>query len=287
MTTSPALIANSPALWRQHFPHLRAEVNKYSRGHLVVQGGELGMMGASKLAARAGLRMGAGLVSVAACQETLTAYAASFTSIMVKKVEEELAFATLLSDDRISAVVLGPGAGASSRTRHFVLTALEAGKATVLDADALNVFSPDPHTLFDAVRAHQALPVFTPHDGEFARLFGHTEVANISDREARARKAAALAQAVVVLKGPQTLIAAPDGRCVVQQEAPATLATAGSGDVLAGMIGGLLAQKMPPYEAALAAVWLHASAASHFGLGMISEDLPDMLPRALQTLATA
>ena len=267
---------NSPDLWLSTLPALKSDGSKYDRGHCIVMGGAVASTGAARLSARAALRIGAGLVSVACDPPSLIVYATALEAVMTKPVKDEAAFAELMDDKRITAVILGPAAGVNDRTKAFVLAALRAGKACVLDADALTVFKDDPSELFDAIRSPVLL---TPHEGEFARLFG-----KVSDREDDALKAAKQSGAVVLLKGADTVIAAPDGRIVINRAAPPTLATAGSGDVLAGFAGGLMAQGMDVFEAACAAVWIHAEAARQFGPGLIAEDLSEAVPQVLSHL---
>lgn len=258
---------NQPEIWKSCWPVLQPDGHKYHRGHVLVNGSPLEGSGASKLAAEAALRSGAGLVTVACDTAALPAYAAAFKSIMVKQVENMAEIAALIQRKRINAVVIGCGNGVSETTRQRV-TSLLANDALklVLDADALTVFASDAEELFAML--HEGC-VLTPHEGEFARLFPQLS----GEREARAREAAKLSGAVVVLKVAQTVIASPDGRVAINDNAPPTLATAGSGDVLAGMIAGLLAQGMPAYEAACAGVYLHGECANTIGHRFIAEDL--------------
>jgi hydroxyethylthiazole kinase-like uncharacterized protein yjeF len=267
---------NTPELWLTALPAPAADGSKYDRGHAVVLGGAVASTGAARLAARAALRIGAGLVSVACDPSSLIVYATALEAVMTKVVRDETAFAELMSDTRITAMIMGPAAGVNDHTRAFVLAALHASKACVLDADALTVFKADPKALFDAIRSPVLL---TPHAGEFVRLFGQ-----VTDRESDALRAAKASGAAVLLKGHDTIIAAPDGRLVNNRDAPPTLATAGSGDVLAGFAGGLVAQGMAPFEAACAAAWIHAECARRFGPGLISEDLSEIVPQVLRQL---
>lgn len=266
---------NGPALWLDRFAWPQANAHKYGRGHVVVLGGAT-MTGAARLAARAAQRAGAGLVTVAAPQAAWPVYATALTSIMVSAMAGPADFARLLEDERLNCIVLGPGAGVNGQTRDHVLAALATRRATVLDADAITVFRDDPGALFDAI---QGPCVLTPHEGEFGRLF-----AQQGSKLERAREAAQQSGAVVLLKGGDTVIASPDGRAVINANAPAWLATGGTGDVLAGMVAGLMAQGMNAFDAACAGAWLHGQAARAFGPGLIADDLPDMLPVALRNL---
>ncbi|MFN7692867.1 MAG: NAD(P)H-hydrate dehydratase, partial [Burkholderiales bacterium] len=243
----PMAFENAPSLWREALPILQPEGHKYQRGHALLWGG-WPSTGAARLAARAAARMGAGLVTLAVPEAALAVYAAALTSIMVSPVGQAEELNQLLGDARFTGLLIGPGAGLGPATRERVLRLLKAGRPTVLDADALTVFQPDPNQLFAAI---QSPCVLTPHEGEFARLF-----AAEGDKLQRARAAARQSGAVVVLKGSDTVIAAPDGRAILNANAPPTLATAGSGDVLAGLILGLLTQGLEPVLAAAAAGWL-------------------------------
>lgn len=268
---APRTFVNDPALWSSRLPRPRPLGNKYDRGHLLVAGGGR-MTGAARLAALAGRRAGAGLVTIAAPAEALAVYRGDSPGTIVESMD---AWDDLLADRRRNAVVAGPGLGVGDEARRLVLSALAAGKACVIDADALTSFAADPAALWLAGGS----PVVTPHDGEFVRLFAHS-----GDRLTRARRAAADSGAVVVLKGPDSVVAAPDGRAAIAANGPPGLATAGSGDVLAGVIGGLLAQGMAPFEAAAAAVWIQGAAAAIRGAGLIAEDLIDSLPAVLAIL---
>ncbi|WP_448187936.1 NAD(P)H-hydrate dehydratase [Azospirillum sp. sgz301742] len=272
---APRQWENGPELWAARYPWPRAESHKYARGHAVVMGGGR-MTGAGRLAARAALRAGAGLVTVACPPEAFAIYAAGSPSLIVEPAADDEAFAALLADARKNALLLGPGAGVGVHTRARVLTALDAGRDCVLDADALTSFAGAPADLLDRLNSRCVL---TPHEGEFARLFDVE-----GDKLARARAAAARCGAVVLLKGADTVIAAPDGRAALNANAPPELATAGAGDVLAGLILGLLAQGMDGFDAACAAAWLHGEAAAQVGPGLIAEDLPDALPAVLRRL---
>lgn len=266
---------NTPALWLEKLPHLRNAGNKYSRGHVLLYGG-YPMTGASRMAARAAARSGAGLTTIAVPEKAFTIYATALTSIMAHPLIRDEDFAEMLKDPRYTAFSIGPGAGVSEATRAHALTLLRTGKPVVLDADAISVFSKEPDELFQAIRGPC---VITPHEGEFKRIFE-----NSGDKLTRTREAARRSGAVVVLKGADTVIAAPDGRAIINGNAPATLATAGSGDVLGGLIVGLLSQGMDAFPAAAAGVWMHGAAASDFGPGLIAEDLPDLLPGVLRRL---
>ena len=285
---APMLFHDKPDLWWRHYPKPTAAGHKYTRGHLLVVSGPMPTLGASRLAARAGLRVGAGLVTLASPQDGLAAHAAQLTSIMLAPFAGPQDLAAILADARKNAVVLGPGLGHHQDTPALVEAALAPGaktRAAVLDADALTLFAGRPGDLAALVRCASGPVVVTPHDGEFAKLFdGDPEVSRASSKVERARAGARRLGAVLVLKGPDTVVAAPDGRAAISGEDAPWLATAGTGDVLAGLVGGLLAASMPAFEAACAAVWLHATAGRRIGPGLISEDLPDALPAVLRDL---
>jgi NAD(P)H-hydrate epimerase len=270
-----ATFENDPALWLPQFPWRKPDGHKYQSGHTLVLGGAA-QTGAARLAAMAAARMGSGLVTIAAPAAAWSVYASAMLGIMVQPIEGEQGYRDALSDERRNALVLGPGAGVSGTLERQVLAALATRRAVVLDADALTAFARSPAALFAAI---DGPCVLTPHEGEFARLF-----AGRGDKLERARQAARQSGAVVVLKGYDTVIAGPDGRAAVNTNAPAELATAGTGDVLAGMIGGLLAQGMAPFAAASAAVWLHGEAGAAIGPGLVADDMPAALRAALAGL---
>lgn len=285
----PRTFANELPLWSARFPVPQPDAHKYARGHAVVVSGGASTTGAARLAARGALRAGAGLVTIASPRESLAVNAASSLAIMVRPVDGADELRTFLSDTRRNAVVLGPGGGSGESMRRQVLAALESVAAVVLDADALTSFAECRDALFEAIRARNGKPVLlTPHEGEFTRLFSDIDDdPQLHSKLERARSAAALSGAVILLKGADTVVATPDGRASIAANAPAYLATAGAGDVLAGMVAGLLAQHMPPFEAASAAVWLHGEAAQAFGPGLTAEDLPEALPPVYRNLLAA
>jgi NAD(P)H-hydrate epimerase len=271
----PRTFENGPPLWLDAYPWPQPDTHKYRRGHTLVVGGA-SMTGAARLAARAAARAGAGLVTLAAPASAWAVYATALTSVIVQPVGGEGDFAALLGDARRNAILLGPGAGTGATTRDHVLAALATRRAVVLDADALTAFAEAPDMLFSAISGPC---VMTPHEGEFARIFSVT-----GDKVARTRAAAAQSGALVLLKGADTVIAAPDGRVAVNANAPPELATGGSGDVLAGLVTGLLAQGLDDFRAAAAATWLHGEAAQAFGPGLVAEDLVESLPPVLRRL---
>ena len=299
-TLKPTLHENGLPLWIDHFNWPKDGGHKYDRGHAVVVSGPALQTGAARLGARAALRIGAGLVTLVGSTSATAIIATQITSIMVCSVAGTIALSEFLSDSRRNAVLIGPGASIGAGTAEGVLAILRSPASVVLDADALMSFieaegescndasvgflarnSPyRREALFAAIKNRQLPVVMTPHEGEFRRLFGELQ----GSKGDRAREAAKRSGAVIILKGADTVIAAPDGRAAINMNAPPWLATAGSGDVLSGFATGLLAQHMPPFEAAAAAVWLHGEAANTFGIGLIAEDLPEILPQVLKRL---
>jgi len=279
---APKTFENLPALWRASLPTPSLDGNKYNRGHAVIVSGPSWSTGAARLAARGALRAGAGLVTIASPREALTVNAVTSLAVMVRPVDGAGELADFLADRRLNAVGLGPGLGVGAATCDLVLTVLSGERGVVLDADAITSFANDPGRLAKALRARGGRPtLMTPHEGEFQRYFGRLdERTKVGSKLERARLAAQLVGATIVLKGSDTVVAEPDGRAAIAANAPPYLATAGAGDVLTGMAAGLLAQGMPGFEAAAAAVWLHGEAALAAGPGLISEDLPEALAKA-------
>ena len=265
---------NRPALWRERLAEPDASAHKYTRGHALIVGGPVATTGAARMAAAAALRAGAGLVSVACDPDALPVYAAGLTAVMTKPVNDDAALLDLLQSAKVRACLIGPGADPDAATKARVLALLGAGVPLVLDGGALTAFAAKPDDLTAKLRPDCVL---TPHDGEYARLFAHE-----GSRLERARHAAKAANVVVVLKGSDTCVAAPDGRATVNGDAPPSLATAGSGDVLAGIVTALLARGLPAFEAASAAVWLHAAAARARGPHLVASDLESGLPAAFK-----
>lgn len=291
---------------RETLPDLHKRTgHKFDHGHALVLSGGTGRTGAARLVARAALRVGAGLVTLGCPRSAMFENAAHLTAIMLRQIDGGHGLEELMEDTRISALCLGPGLGLQADTQALVVTALRIVRPTVLDADGLSRFQAKPDVLLDALHAGC---VITPHMGEFTRLFPDiaarlgAEAAvrgdEAADRAARAarleakigatQEAAARAGCIVLLKGVETVIAAPDGRCLyhaaVGARAAPWLATAGTGDVLAGFITGLIARGHDPMDAAAAATWLHVECARFFGPGLISEDLPEVLPEVFRSL---
>ncbi|WP_343035999.1 NAD(P)H-hydrate dehydratase [Hongsoonwoonella zoysiae] len=282
----PQTFVNDRDLWlgAWHLPRMAG--HKYDRGHALTVSGAATRTGAARLAAVAALRAGAGLSTVAASPRAAFVHAAHLTAVMLKTYKNADEFADILSDKRLNAVVIGPAAGVGEATRRRVGLCLDGERSAVLDADALTSFAKEPQKLFTEIRKKAGGGVvLTPHEGEFARLFPEIAAQDSISKPDRARMAARQSSATVVLKGADTTIAAPDGRAAIAENGSAWLATAGSGDVLAGIICAMLAQGMPAFEAACAGVWMHGEAARVAGAGLISEDLLPALKSVIAELA--
>ena len=279
---APRTFANDPEFWLRYFPKLRIDGHKYDRGHAVVVSGPMESTGAGRLAARTALRAGAGLVTVATSKSAFYINAAQLTAVMVAAYEGPSGLSAVLSDPRITAVLIGPGAGRDPEVMGLVGSVMASDAVAVLDAEGITAFQGAPVELFRLIKSRPAPTIMTPHEGEFKKVF--PELANEPSKLERARRAAEMSGAVVILKGADTVVAAPDGLSSISENAPAWLATAGSGDVLAGLATGLCAQGMAAFDAAAAAVWMHGELAVIFGPGLIADDMPDLLPGVLQRL---
>lgn len=267
---------NSLSLWQDNLPNFTKEIHKYDRGHALIFGGGIECTGAAKLAATAALRTGAGLSTIISPETALPVYAPALFSVMAKPYKNKTDIKRYFSSKHNQAIVIGPGNGVSKTTKSNTLLCLSMQKKCVIDADAITVFEDNPKELFNAIKSPVVL---TPHEGEFKKLFK----LNLS-REESALVSAKKSGAVIVLKGRKTIIASPDGRTVINNNAPQYLATAGSGDVLSGIICGLIAQGMEIFSASCAGVWIHSECANIFGRGLISQDIPDIIPRVLNRI---
>jgi NAD(P)H-hydrate epimerase len=268
---------NGAAVWHNDLPSPSASDHKYTRGHALVLGGAT-MPGATRLASRAARRVGAGMLTVAAPREAHPYYLIDQPGLIVREAADASGLKALLEDRRFTAALVGSGLPADDNTRGSVEAAAASGRALVIDGGGLTAFAGG---VDDLARFGRADIVLTPHEGEFSRLFPDLK----GDKLVRAREAARLSRCTVVMKGADTVIAAPDGRAAINADAPAWLATAGSGDVLAGLILGVLGQGMPAFEAAAAGVSLHGMAGAAFGPGLIAEDLPELIPEVLRLLS--
>lgn len=282
---APQTWANSFSIWLKKFQWPRIDGNKYDRGHAVAVSGPADGTGAARMGARGALRVGAGLVTVASPIEAVATNAAHLTAIMLRPFQDANGLAEILADRRKNAVLIGPAVGIGDETRQLADAVLKSGAAAVLDADVITSFASESDALWAAIEKLKDRPVvLTPHEGEFERLFPDLKDGSKIDR---ARAAAKRSRSVLLLKGADTVIAAPDGRAAINENASPWLATAGAGDVLGGIIAGLLAQRMPAFEAACAGAWLHGEAADAVGPGLIAEDLPEQLPHVLNRLHQA
>jgi len=278
----PRLFRNAPKLWRANWPVPAADTHKYRRGAVLVVAGGLEGVGAPRLGARAALRIGAGLATIACRPDALAAHAARGPdALMQRAVSDPAALERLLAEPRLSAVLIGPALGLDAGARDAVAAVLRHAVPAVCDADALTILAGAPERAAYTIARRDAPCVLTPHEGEFARLFGE---AGGGSKLERACRASAASGAVIVLKGSDTVVACPQGRAAINTTGSPALATAGSGDVLGGFVAGLLAQGMPAFEAACAAVWLHGRAGEASGTGLIADDLPEAIPPLLRDL---
>ena len=277
---NPKLFENGPDLWLAQYRWPHTNGYKGQRGHLMVVTGGSSQSGAARLSGRGGLRVGAGLVTLLSPPAAVLVNAAHLEAVMLKAFKDADALSEIAA--KAQAVVIGPAAGVGESTRANTLALSKLGVALVVDADVFTTFKDDTGTLFAALSSYD---VMTPHPGEFERVFPGL-LKSSPERITAARQAARRAGAVVLLKGSDTVVAAPDGRAAVNTNSTPWLGTAGSGDVLAGLIGGLMAQGLPGlrFEAACAGAWIHGAAGSAFGPGLISEDLPDLVPHVLKQL---
>ncbi|RYE32836.1 MAG: NAD(P)H-hydrate dehydratase [Hyphomicrobiales bacterium] len=282
----PRAFRNDPALWRWAWPEHGADTHKFRRGAVAVVAGGIAGVGAPRLSARAALRIGAGLATLLCEPEALAVHTARGPdALMQRAVADREALGAFLRDRRVSAILAGPALGLDGRAGDLVRAVIDGDKPAVLDADALTVLARFPEGGAALLGRRDPETVLTPHEGEFQRLFGSAPgVALEPSKLERARKAAALSGAIIVYKGPDTVIAAPDGCAAINTTGSAALATAGSGDVLAGLIAGLLAQGMPAFAASCAAVWLHGLAGETLGMGLIADDLPEAIPALLRNI---
>ena len=285
----PTVFRNDVVLWRQAWPKHEVDTHKFQRGAVAVLAGGIAGVGAPRLSARAALRIGAGLATILCEPEALAAHAARGPdALMQRAVGDRGALATFLRDRRVSAILAGPALGLDRRAEDLVRAGIESDRPAVLDADALTALAGFAGGGARCLHVRGGGTVLTPHEGEFQRLFGKEPAIDTEPSKLeRARKAAVLSGAVVVYKGADTVIAAPDRRAAINATGSAALATAGSGDVLAGLIVGLLAQGMPTFEASCAAVWLHGLAGERHGMGLMADDLPEAVPTLLRGIALA
>ncbi|MGN7661408.1 MAG: NAD(P)H-hydrate dehydratase [Anaplasma sp.] len=269
----PHAFRNSPSLWRELIPIPDYKSHKYNRGYAVVCSVGMRSVGAVKLATLGALRIGAGAVAVACEDSEIALYAGSLTAVMYKTYEEAFC------DSRVTALLIGSGGDVLDQyLKEKVLAVLNLDKKCVLDAGAISVFQDDVDVLLSHISGRSV--VMTPHEGEFKRIFPGLSGSVVE----RAKSAAEMSGAIVVLKGHDTVIAAPDARVVVNNNAPSSLATVGSGDVLAGIITGLISTGMPEFFAACCGVWIHGECGKRHAFGLIADDIIQRIPKELGIL---
>ena len=282
-TIKPTRFINFPSLWLKNWPELDYDTHKYRRGHAVVFSGHQSSTGAARLAAHAAARSGAGLVTIVSPEDALLVHEMHLTSIMLKEMGSDTEILDFLENRKVRSVILGPAFGSLERALSIIEVVLLKSKifTLVLDADALTAMAGKGEEIFALIKQSPVNVILTPHEGEFQRVFPSVAHTEDLSRIEKAAKAATVSGSVVVYKGADTIIASPDGRLAVNVNGAPFLATAGAGDVLSGIIGGLSAQKMLPFEAACAGAFLHARCAEHFGHGMIAEDIVSAIPLVL------
>jgi ADP-dependent NAD(P)H-hydrate dehydratase / NAD(P)H-hydrate epimerase len=283
---SEIFLQNSPNLWQNLLPSPERNAHKYNRGSVLVLGGGIEGVGAARLSAKAALYSGAGLVTLGVPSESLAAHASREpNALMQRKCDGMDGLLSLLDKFKFSSIVIGPAYGVGLPTRKVVFQLLHLSHPLILDADALTSFAGEAQMLGEAIMCSQIDCVLTPHEGEFSRLFSpQHDILHTETKSQRAQRAACFTGAIIVLKGADTIIAAPDGRVVINNNGTPWLATAGSGDVLAGVIAGLMAQKMPAFEAVCAAVFLHGAAGLSLGERLIADELPEEIREEIKGL---
>lgn len=283
----PNTSVNLPKMWLHDWPVLDYDMHKYSKGHVVVFSGPAIMTGAARLAAYAAARSGAGLVTILSPQDALSVHESHLTSVMLKEMGSDANVLSFFQQRKVKTAVLGPGFGAMDRAFTLIKTILakqDCLETIVLDADALTAIADKTDEIFELIKQSTVKVVLTPHEGEFRRIFPKIASKSNSPRIDKAREAALKSGATVVYKGADSMIASPDGRLSITVNGTPFLATAGSGDVLSGIMGGLLVQGMPVYEAVCAGNWMHAECGRQAGIGAIADDLITQIPSILQNL---
>ncbi|WP_051548137.1 NAD(P)H-hydrate dehydratase [Sneathiella glossodoripedis] len=276
------IFENSPELWGDYFNAPAITGHKYDRGHCTIVGGGISQTGAARIAARTALRAGAGAATLLCAPSSLLVYAQALEAVMVSALDSADDLKEFIEKKRIHSILIGPANGVTDRTRAFVVEALKTDACVVLDADAITVFQNDPEELFTLIRAKKGgAVIMTPHEAEYKRVFDFE-----GNALERARAAAQSSGAVIILKGATTVVASPDGRVILNTHSSPWLATAGSGDALAGIVCGLLACLKSSFEAAASSVWIHGDAGLRLGPGMIAEDIEVVLPRIMGELTS-
>jgi len=277
----PKIRNNNPELWIKEFPFPSSFDHKYSRGLLIINCGPIYKTGAARLAGRSAMRVGAGAVKLICDDEAAKVLEPQISVELISVVKEKNEIQQIFKDRKVSSILVGPGNGVNDETKSRTLLALAFVKHVVIDADAITCFEKNPKELFVDTYPHTIL---TPHEGEFRRLFGD-EIASIEDKVVKTVEASKLAGSIVVLKGADTIIANPEGQAVINSSEAPYLATAGSGDVLAGIIASLVGDnKMSAFNAACAGTWIHSKLGELIGAGLIAEDLIDNIPLIIKKL---